>query len=70
MTERSVAPKWRRYMNTLTVFVVIAEKGQHVSGSGTDVKCQIDTENVRGELLCRGSRRRFLLWNTNDPGFA
>ena len=42
-------------MNTLTVFVVIAEKGQHVSGSGVDVKCQVYTENVRGELLCRGS---------------
>ena len=59
MTERSIALKGRRYMNPLTVFVVVAEKGYHISRACVQIKIQVQSENIRRKLLCCG---RFVLW--------
>ena len=38
----------------LAVFVVIAEKGYHISRACVQIKIQVQSENIRRKLLCRG----------------
>ena len=53
-SEGYITLKGLRDPHILAVFVVIAEKGYHISRTCVQIKIQVQSENIRRKLLCCG----------------